>query len=375
MTFQIKNFVSIVASMVNRVRARSSTLTDFNVGSVNRTMLEATAQEIDELYQQMVAGLVATLPVATYRTFSFTKLLAVSAGGVVRVSITPQSTATLIPAGSKLTQSATTSAYLSRSDVIIAAGDSFGDVPVVAAEAGQAGNLAAQVPFTFAIPPPGFLSAANLVAFINGNDEETAEQQKTRFNDFITTLARGTNAALVFGARSKSFLVDGAGNVVERVAFANTYEPWVDDRTQPVGLVQIFLHNGVGGTSGALIAKARTVLYGYVDPATGLRVPGYKAAGIKLDVIAATELAVSLTGKVSAKPGYSSLVLATSAVTTIATYIAGLDIGQTFILAKVIELVMEIPGVSNFVLTGTPTDLTASYAQKFVPGALAITGA
>ena len=73
--------------------------------------------------------------------------------------------------------------------------------------------------------------------------------------------------------------------------------------------------------------------------------------------------------------GYASATLAGQAITVIATYIGGLDIGQTFVVAKVVELVMDIPGVVNFHLSGSPTDLTATYAQKFMPGTLAFVGA
>jgi hypothetical protein len=38
MAFQIKNFVSIVAAMVNHMRATQDKITDFNVGSVARTL-------------------------------------------------------------------------------------------------------------------------------------------------------------------------------------------------------------------------------------------------------------------------------------------------------------------------------------------------
>lgn len=375
MTFQAKNFVSIVASMINLVRTRSDNLTDFNVGSVNRTLLEANAQEIDELYQQMVAGLVSAVPVATYRTFQFALLLAVAAGGLVRVSVTPQATARLIPAGAAFAQGVTPATYVSRSDVTIAPGASYIDVPIVAVTPGVAGNLGAGVQFTMASPPEGFVSATNLIAFINGADDETEVQRKTRFNDFITTLARGTPAALIFGAKDKAFLLDPAGNVVERVVFAEVHEPWLDDPTQPVGWAQIYLHNGAGGTSPALVARSQTILYGYRDPLTGLRVPGYKSAGIRLDVLAATELPVNLTGTIYAALGSSSADLAGQATIVVAAYIGGLDIGQTFIVSRVVELVMEIPGVADFQLVGGPTNRAATIAQKFMPGVLSFTGA
>lgn len=374
MAFQTKNFLSIVASEINLVRTRSDTLTDFNVGSVNRTLIEANAQELDELYQQMVAGLVQAVPTATYRTFNFTKLTAQAAGGLVRVSITPQAAPVLIPAGSSLTATPTAASYVSKADVTILPGDSFADVAVVAAVVGVAGNLGANSAFVFSAVPAGFISARNLVAFINGTDDETEAQRRTRFNDFITTLARGTVNALIFGARDKAFLTDTDGNVIERVQFASVFEPWTADSTQPVGWVQVFVHNGTGGTSASLVARTKDVLFGYMDPLTGQRVPGYKAAGIRLDVTAATEVPVSLAATLKASSGYSGAALASAATSAVATYIGSLDIGQTFVEAQAVRIVMDMPGVVDFQIAD-PANVGATYSQKLMPGTLAISGA
>ena len=46
--FQIKDFTSIAAGLINVVRATTNKVTDFNRGSVIRTMLEATAAEIED---------------------------------------------------------------------------------------------------------------------------------------------------------------------------------------------------------------------------------------------------------------------------------------------------------------------------------------
>lgn len=53
MSFTPKSFEQILTDMINYVRART-TLTDFNVGSIIRTILESSALEDDEIYHQMV---------------------------------------------------------------------------------------------------------------------------------------------------------------------------------------------------------------------------------------------------------------------------------------------------------------------------------
>ena len=46
---QIKDFASITASMIYRMRAGQDSVTDFESGSVARSLLAAPAQEIEEL--------------------------------------------------------------------------------------------------------------------------------------------------------------------------------------------------------------------------------------------------------------------------------------------------------------------------------------
>ena len=369
--FQTKGFLSIVASLVNRMRARTTLINDYSVGSVARTMLEAPAQEIDELYQQMVAGLVEAVPVATYRSFDFGQLQAAAATGTVRVQITPQAVGVVIPAGSNFTQAASSVVFQVTVDCAIPAGNSFGDVALVATTAGQATNVPANTVFAPAQPPVGFLSASNLVAFIDGRDLETAAQQKTRFNAFIATLPRGTPAALAYAARDLTFLTDANGAVTEQVAFVNVDEPYErGDTTKPLGEVDVYIHNGVGSTSMALVLQAQTIIYGYYD-GNGNPVPGYKAAGAHVTVYAATEQPVPVTAALSApaalKPG-----LVTQATSLIAAYILGLPIGATCVAAKITQIVMDLPGVTDFVFTVPLADTTANYATKNMPGAIAI---
>jgi len=83
MAFQIKSFAAIAASMINYARATQDEITDFSVGSVARTIMEAPAIEIEELYQRMLAGILEAIPVSVYRAFGFDPLEAAPARGYV----------------------------------------------------------------------------------------------------------------------------------------------------------------------------------------------------------------------------------------------------------------------------------------------------
>lgn len=371
MAFQIKNFVSIVASMVNHMKGTQTELTDFAVGSVTRTIVEAPAIEIDEFYQQMVNGLTEAIPVATYRSFNFSKLDAVKASGIVVLSITAQSADVLIPATTVFSFSGGSTGYSSLADVTILAGNTTANVLCAAVTAGTVGNIAKDQSFTVAPLPNGFVSATNPRAFSNGSDAETADQMKQRFINYVSTLQRGTIAAIEYGLGTAR-VYDASGIQIEGVASAKVIEPYVLDITQPTGLVNAYIHNGVGSTTSDLVAAAQKIVDGYTD-GSGNKVPGYKAAGVVVVVAAATEVPLNVTRTITTKTGYVHSDLVSQAASVITNYISSLEVGGTFTWAEVIELVMSIPGISNISLTPPMADVASTNSQKLIPGTVVIT--
>lgn len=370
MAFQIKDFVSISASMTNWAKATTKKVTDFSIGSVFRTLVEAVAIELDELYQQMFIGLKEAIPVAVYNSFDFGLLAAIPASGLIRVTVTSSVGATTISGGTAFSL-INGAVYKSSNDVIIAPGATYVDVTVSSSTSGVAGNLSAGQSFTVTPAINTLVSATNPSAFLNGADGEEEEARKLRFNQYIQSLSRGTVAALQYGLEKQTFLQDAAGNITERVGSASVIEPWVTDVLQPVSLVNCYIHNGVGGTSGGLVIQARKVLYGYVDE-NGVSVPGWKAAGVRVEVYAAADVAVAVTGVLTAELGYDKPTLLVAATEEIYTYLQELPIGASAIKSEMVRLVKQIAGVYNIVLSAPAADTTANQQTKLMPGVIAI---
>jgi hypothetical protein len=370
MAFQLKDFASITASMINWMRSVQAVITDFNIGAVVRTMLEACAAEIDELYKQIFIGLTEAIPVSVYTSFNFPALAAVPAGGFITVTIAAQGSPVDVASGTLWIPTTGSINYTQTADVVINTGDTTANVPVVAVTAGSAGNLPADTLFNPNPVPTGFASATNLVAWINGADTETTAQQKVRFNAYVSTLARGTLAAIEYGL-STATLTDSSGNITERVASAQVVEPWVTDDTQPVSLVKAFIYNGVGGTSTQLVAQAQNVVNGYYD-ASGNPIPGWKAAGVKCIVAAVTQVPINVTAVVTAQPGFDKPTLLAEIEPVIFSYIQGLATGGAFIYVDMTTLVGNIAGVANFV-PSTPTgDIAGVVGTQYVPGTITL---
>ena len=372
MSFQIKDVVSCVASMVNLMRATQDQITDYNVGSVARTLIEAPAIEIDELYQMMFRGLLEAIPVSVYNSFSFDPLPAIGASGMVRFTVSPVSgTDIAIPAGTVVTAPGGAYRYLTGLDTHIAAGNSTVDVIAYCASTGAATNTAATTLTTMAAPIAN-VTATNPNAFSNGSDLETEEERKTRFRDYISTLSRGTVAALLYGA-STAYLANADGLVVERVNAVDLVEPYlIDPVTYPTALVWLYIHNGSGSTSSDLVDRTQVVIDGYTD-VDGKPIPGWKAAGVKVEVSAATEVPVDVTATATILSAYDPVITKAAAAAAVSAYLGDLGIGKTAVLAEIISLIMDIPGVYNCVVTDPVADVTAASGHKVMAGTVAVT--
>jgi hypothetical protein len=101
--FQVKKFDSIVASMINWISSTTTKITDFNVGSVVRTLLEAVAMELEELYYQLQLATEEAIDEAIYRTFNFPRNPPKKATGTERFTRLTGTTAIVtIPQGTIL---------------------------------------------------------------------------------------------------------------------------------------------------------------------------------------------------------------------------------------------------------------------------------
>jgi uncharacterized phage protein gp47/JayE len=372
MPFQLKDFPSIAASMINHARAIQNKLTDFNIGSVARTMLEAPAVEIEELYQQMWNGLKESIPVAIYNSFDFDKIPAVPATGTIRVTITPSDAPSLVPSNTTFSPGGGFAVdFISKTDITIPANASYVDVRVEAATPGAGGNVTAGTPFTLQPPISTMVSAVALASFTNGADQETDAQRKTRFIAYVSTLTRGTGNALRYGI-STAAIRDSAGFIVERVRFQSVIEPWLDDPGQPISLVNCYIHNGVDGASTALIDEVTRILYGYTAE-DGTIVPGWKAAGVKVVVYAATSRLIDVTGAVTVAYGYVAADVIAAIEAAVSDYITDLEIGADVLAAEIVAAAMNVDGVVNFQMTLPAADVAMSATEKAMAGTFTLT--
>jgi len=361
MTFQIKDFTSIVASEVNHMRGVTEKITDYQPGSVARTLVEAPAIEIEELYLQMMLGLRDAIPVATFKSFGFDVLPAARAHGYVSISLTPAPTTNItIPIGTTF-RSTDGRVYESTEALTWQAGVLVVRVPVQSSVVGAVGNIAAGGINSTSLPGNSYVVSNS--AITTGRNQETDREREVRFAEFVRSLSRGTMEACRYAVAWTS-LSDADGNVDEYM----TRLGQIEER----GHVRFWAYSSKGIASAELLLKAQNAIDGYVTDA-GAVVPGYRPAGVKVDVLAMVERSVPLSIQVGMFPGYE---LTTGVRQSIAdrfgSTIRAVPPGQTLYLKTLVEDMLAVDGVRTIVPQSSE-NIACDPSEALTPGLLTIT--
>jgi hypothetical protein len=361
MAFQIKDFASIVASEINHARSATRKITDFQPGSVARTIMEAPAVEIEELYLQMFLGLREAIPVSTFLSFGFDQLPAAYATGYVSVSsATPLSANTVIPLGTEFT-AADGRVYVSTQALTWLQGSTQITIPVAHTVAGLVGNIAAGAIDDASIFGLGY-TVSNL-PISNGRDVESFAEREARFAEYVQSLSRGTLVAVRYAARLASVL-DGNGVATEYVTRIG-----IDEQA---GRVYIYLYSNIGTASAALLADGQTRIDGKRDAVSGVTT-GYRAAGVRVDVLSMVERAVPLVVSVEMRAGLTMTPAVIQSLGDIfSAQIRSVAPGDTLYLGTLVEAMLAAPGVLSIVPTGN-SNFECGINEALVPGTFTAT--
>jgi hypothetical protein len=346
-----------VGRMLAWFAARQKAITDFLPGSVTRTRYEAIALELEQQDYQTYRAVTKAIPIAVYRAFNFAPLPAVRAGNMVTLSIAVAAGQDIvIPKGSQVTTVASTTTpvktYETTAAATLLAGQTTVAAAVVCTSPGSTGNTGAGT-ITVVKGILGIDAVTNASALTNGADAESEADRVRRFQGYITTLAKGTDGALEYGAKT-AVLTDESGAITERVTQALA----VDIPAATAGFADVYIYNGIGDTSSELITRAQAIVNGYTD-SNGVKIIGYKAAGVVVTVSAATEIAQDITLVITLLPGAIAADIIAKAEAAIAAYLGSLGIGETIIYHELVERMMTIDGVYDVVITAPAANVLA----------------
>lgn len=362
MPFQIKDFVSIVAGQINHARGVTDKITDFLPGSVARTLMEAPAVEVEELYMQMLLGLRDAIPVATFKSFGFDQLPAARAAGFVSISRPAPVLAPLVVAAGTVFVATDGREYTSTSAVTWAANQAVVRVPVSYSAPGLAGNISAGL--ITSSPAFGVGYSVSNPAITTGRDAETDAEREARFAEFVGALSRGTVHACLYAARL-AVVLDADGNVFERVTRAGLDE-------HP-GRVRIYLYTNRGAPSEQILASAQATIDGSRNDQLGTITPGYRSAGVRVDVLPMVERSVPLAIRVGMLDGYTLNSAVEQRLGDImSTVLVGVLPGSVLYIGEMIEAMLAVPGVATIVPVSS-SNIVCGPNEALVSGTLTVT--
>jgi uncharacterized phage protein gp47/JayE len=368
----------MIARMLGLSVDTAGRVTDFNRGARARTLLEAVAVRFEHLDAKAFAALARAIPTVLYEFFGegdgvattvgFPALPALPASGLARFVRSGGEDDIAIPAGTRLVVEAvgTVAAkdYETTLPGTLLAGSLAVDIPVRSLVAGTGGNTPAQT-LRLVDTITNVASATNPAALLNGTAAETDEGRRQRFTAYLRNLARSPDAGLEVGARTARVLA--AGVVIEQALFARAIMP-VEKR----GLVDVYVDNGGGTASAALVAAAQAVVDGG-HALDGSRVVGYKAAGIVVRVKAVIPQVVAVTLRLRVDPGQTFATVSTAVASAVSLYLFSLGVFTDLVLADLICAAASVRGVADVQVASPAANVTASLGGRILPGVVTIT--
>jgi uncharacterized phage protein gp47/JayE len=340
---KIKTYSEIVSSMLTAIGDRTA-LTNFNVGSVVRTLTEVFAEVVAELYAYAAEMLKqGFLDTATgfwldrkAKEYGLTRKPAVKAEGVVVYSRKlPKNTNIPIPQDSIVTtpkdQAGREYRYFTTQAAVLQAGQTSVEVPVIAEAAGSAYNVG-----------PG--SITKMKTFINGIDSVTNP------TDWLTTVGvdEESDAAL----RQRCFLaweeLSQGGTAAAYVSWAlsvpGVKSAFVDD-TLPrgEGTVDVYIMGEAGLPDPALVQAVQEV----VDQNRPITADAL--------VLAPEPVVIDLATSVTPRAGYDPVAMDTEIRRRLAVFFGDIDdpslpiiplgVGKDVMISQLLAVVMGVPGV------------------------------
>lgn len=325
------------------VKASGTAATDFGVLSVLRTLGDMQAVQGERFGEQLLVAVAEGINRATYRSFGFNLLPAAQAYGEVVFTRASGTVAQTIPRNTIVSIPGSTRRFLTYEDLEFPVGILTGTASIIAEAAGAAWNTNANSITAIVSGGATGFSVTNLKAIVTGRDEETDDERRVRFANYIQSIHRSTADAIEYGARTAA-LYDGFGLPTEFIHSAQV----VDDGVP--GIARCYVWNGEtnpanDAVSATLLALVRRILYGYTTE-TGQKVPGYKAAGAQLNIIPATITAADVSVAVYPATGWTLAMVEQGVREAIERVFSRFSVGDGYLrLADLRNVIGSVRGV------------------------------
>jgi len=205
-----------------------------------------------------------------------------------------------------------------------------GGVPMLSTEIGASQDLAAldidtQSGLGAFKEDYGLDWARNDAAISGGSDEESDDSRRIRFFSYVNGLTRTNNAGILAAALS-----------VAGVQSAYLLENYPDN-----GWLRLFIDDGTGSVNPTIFAEVRKLIEG--DPNDPENYPGYRAAGISLEISAPNAIVIDISFLlyIDELTQEAATDIENIAVTAVERYINSLKMGYDVILTEIITVIQN----------------------------------
>jgi uncharacterized phage protein gp47/JayE len=345
--FNSKIYSAIVQDMQDYIIANQDVITDFNEGSVIGSFIESVSLEIEQIYLRTKIGFTNYLPNMPFYAFGFVRQVGIKAAGVVTFSRNVSTASPItIAIGTRISSFSGLEFITTSAGTILAGNTDSDDVSIQALDVGDEYNLPADSINVIDTPILGVDTVTNASGTSNGLDEESEEDFLQRFQAYILGLGK----ANVYGLTTGALSVNGVRSAVPVEHF-----PPVDDYVN----VSVYIDDGAGNAPAALIEEVTKVLVGDGTQAY----PGYKAAGINIEVVAPTVVDVDVTVTVVDTGNVDRTSMSTLIEAAITNYINGLRLGEEVIYNRLVDEIMDVAGVYDLTLSLPAGNVTIGNSQ------------
>jgi uncharacterized phage protein gp47/JayE len=372
MLLPVQSLASLMQQMAAAVQGAATQLIDLSVGAVLRALFEAAASVALWLQWLIVQVLSATRAATSVGTdldtwmadFSLTRLPGGTAAGIVTFSRYTVGLVATVPVGCTimtqdgLTQfvvvaDPTSSSWNGSNGYTLAASLASVDVPILAAIAGNGGNVQAATITVLTSPIPGVDLVTNAQPTTGGSDPESDAALRARFTLYINSRSLATSGAILFAVASLQPGMRYA--LLENQTLAGVMQP---------GSFCVIIDDGSGSPPPSLLVSAQ----GVVD--------AVRPVGSTYIVVGPVVVQALVALTIETTTPATHLAVAQAVQVAIAAWIASLPIGGTLAISMLDAIAHEtdpsVISVTTTLINNANQDLTVADNAVILSGGIVV---
>jgi len=355
--YVVKTFDQIYTAQKQYLIGKTSSLNNFNDGGRLNTILEAVALVSSEMQEDFFQALKKAIPTSVYNGWDFSKKAGTVSAGKITFSRSSSALEVFsIPTGTGILLDGIKYFTIESGSIEIGNQNSL-EILSTSEIVGELTNISVNSINTisgfgsFLNQPAGIESAINTTAFSGGTEEESESERVSRFRDYVTSLAKAPVSGIISGVLS----VNGIKSVT------------VAENSPSDGWVSIYADDGTGNLSSAKQTEIENLIKGVEGDFENY--PGYKAAGIYVQVLPPNILYVSIESTVVVidSSALTNTEAENIAITAIQNYTNSLKLGESWIKSEVITAIQNAdPGIYDAVISVPATDQVAATSSQLI---------